>query len=189
MKELVERIKEQGTILPGEILSVGNFLNQVVDTDLLKDMAKEVKRLFPEEITKVLTIEASGIPFATAIAMELGVPMVFAKKSKSNNLSGDIITTEVFSYTRQKSFVIFVTKDYITRDDKVLIADDFLANGCSLKGLIEIVEGCGATVVGATCQIEKKYQLGGDKIRELGYKVESLAEILEMNENQIVFKD
>lgn len=188
MKELEERIKEQGTVLPGNVLKVGSFLNQQVDIKLLQNMAKETKKLFDCEITKVLTIEASGIAFATAIAIEYGVPLVVSKKSKSSNVSGEIVSAEVFSYTHNINNIIFIPKDYITRDDKVLIADDFLANGCALAGLIKIVEECGAKVVGAAIEIEKYFQGGGDKIREQGYRVESLAKIEEMNEKQIVFK-
>ena len=188
MKELEERIQKDGIILDGDILKVGSFINQQVDTKLLKLMAKEVKRLFPEEITKVLTIEASGLPFATAIGMELDVPVVFAKKSKTSNLSGDLVTAEVKSYTHHNTNQIYITKDYITKDDKVLIADDFLAKGNALAGLIEIVNKCEGSIVGAVIEIEKVYQEGGNRFRNQGYKVISLASILEMNENKIIFK-
>ena len=188
MKELEQQILFKGQILEGDVLKVGSFINQQIDTSLLKKMAKEVKRLFPEAITKVLTIEASGIAFATAIGLELEVPVVFAKKSKTLNVSGEVVTAEVTSYTHNNTSLIYVNKDYITRDDKVLIADDFLAKGNALAGLIEIVEKCGGMVVGAAIEIEKCYQEGGDKIRSLGYRVESLASIVEMTENKIVFK-
>ena len=188
MKELEERILKDGQILDGDVLKVGSFLNQQIDTNLLRNMAKEVKRLFPEAITKVLTIEASGIAFATAIGLELNVPVVFAKKSKTSNVSGDLVSSEVKSFTHNNTSLIYINKDYITRDDKVLIADDFLALGNALKGLIEIVEKCGGMVVGAAIEIEKCYQEGGDRIRSLGYRIESLAKIVEMTENKIVFK-
>ena len=188
MKELEERIIRDGIILDGDILKVGSFLNQQIDTRLLKLMAKEVRRLFPEEITKVLTIEASGLPFATAIGMELDVPVVFAKKSKTANVSGELVTAKVDSYTHHNTNLIYITKDYINKDDKVLIADDFLAKGNALAGLIEIVNKCEGSIVGAVIEIEKVYQEGGDRFRRLGYKVESLASILEMKENKIIFK-
>ena len=188
MKELEERISKEGIVLGHDILIVGSFLNQQVDTVLLKHMALEVKRLFPEEITKVLTIEASGLPFATAIGLELNVPVVFAKKSKTANVSGDLAVAKVHSYTHNCTNLIYTNKDYITRDDKVLIADDFLAEGSASAGLIEIVKQCGGKIVGVAIQVEKAYQSGGDKIRALGYRVESLARIVEMTENKIVFK-
>ena len=188
MRELEQRIEREGKVLRGDVLKVGSFLNQQVDIKLLQSMAKEVRKLFPCEVTKVLTIEASGIPFATAIAVEYGVPLIFAKKSKTSNLDDNVVSAEVKSYTHNNTNVIFVTKDFITRDDKVLIADDFLAEGNALMGLIQIVEKCGGNVVGAAIEIEKTYQKGGDKIRALGYEVKSLAEIVEMTENKIVFK-
>ena len=188
MKELEERILKDGIILDGDILKVGSFLNQQIDTRLLKNMAKEVKRLFPEQVTKVLTIEASGLPFATAIGMEYDCPVVFAKKSKTSNVSGEVVTAIVDSYTHGTTNTIYITKDYITKDDKVLIVDDFLAKGNALEGLIEIVKKCEGSIVGAAIEIEKVYQKGGDRIRKQGYRVESLASILEMKENKIIFK-
>ena len=189
MKELEERIQKEGIILPGDVLKVGSFINQKVDTKLLKNMAKEVKRLFPEAITKVLTIEASGLPFATAIGMEYEVPVVFAKKSKTSNVSGELITAEVESYTHHEKNTIYITKGYIAKGDKVLIADDFLAKGNALAGLIEIVNKCEGSIVGAAIEIEKCYQDGGNRFRAQGYRIESLAMIEEMNENKIIFKD
>ena len=150
-------------------------------------MAKEVKRLFPEKITKVLTIEASGLPFATAIGLEFEVPVVFAKKSKTSNLSGELVTSQVESYTHNEINTIYITKDYINSSDYVLIADDFLAKGNALVGLIDIVKKCGATVVGAAIEIEKEYQLGGNKLRNQGYHIESLARIKEMKAKKIIF--
>ena len=150
-------------------------------------MAKEVKRLFPEEITKVLTIEASGLPFACMVAVEYGVPFVFAKKTKTSNLSGDIVTSVVHSFTHNENNVINVSKEYIKETDKILIVDDFLANGEALKGLIDIVEKCNATVVGCCVQIEKEYQNGGNTLRNKGYKVIALASIKEMTSNIILF--
>ena len=189
MKELEDRILKDGIVLPGEILKVGSFLNQQVDTCLLKKMAIEARRLFPEEITKVLTIEASGLPFATAIAMEICCQMVFAKKQATLNLSGDLVSSTVYSFTHKKENQIVITRDYILPTDKVLIVDDFLANGNALRGLIDIVNKCGAQVVGCCVQIEKYYQNGGNELRNLGYKVESLACIAEMKEQKIKFKN
>ena len=187
MKELEQKILKEGKLLGNDVLKVGNFLNQQVDTDLLVKMAKEVKRLFPEEITKVLTIEASGLPFACMVAVELGVPFVFAKKTKTSNLSGDIVTSVVHSFTHNEDNVINVSKEYIKETDKILIVDDFLANGEALRGLIEIVQKCNATVVGCCVQIEKEYQNGGNTLREKGYKVIALASIKEMTSNIILF--
>ena len=188
MKELEERILKDGVILKGDVLKVGSFLNQMIDTKLLRMMAKEVRRLFPEKITKVLTIEASGLPFATAIGLELDCPVVFAKKSKTSNVSGDVVTASVESYTHGTTNTIYITKDYITKSDKVLIADDFLAKGNALAGLIEIVNKCEGSIVGAAIEIEKCYQEGGDNFRKQGYHIESLASIVEMDENKIIFK-
>lgn len=187
MKELEQKILKEGKLLGNDVLKVGSFLNQQVDTELLVKMAKEVKRLFPEEITKVLTIEASGLPFACMVAVELGVPFVFAKKTKTSNLSGDIVTSVVHSFTHNENNVINVSKEYIKETDKILIVDDFLANGEALRGLIDIVEKCNATVVGCCVQIEKEYQNGGNALRNKGYKVIALASIKEMTSNIILF--
>ena len=187
MKELEQRILKDGKLLGNDILKVGSFLNQQVDTDLLVKMAKEVKRLFPDEITKVLTIEASGLPFACMVAVEYGVPFVSAKKSKTANLSGEIVTSTVHSFTHNEENVINVSKEYIKETDRVLIVDDFLANGEALRGLIDIVQKCNATVVGCCVQIEKEYQNGGNTLRNEGYKVIALASIKEMTSNMIQF--
>ncbi len=187
MKELEERIIKEGKLLGNDILKVGSFLNQQVDINLLKNMAKNVKSLFTEGVTKILTIEASGIPFACAIAMEYDVPLVFAKKSKTANLSGELVSATVYSFTHKEENQIFVSKEYIKSTDKVLIADDFLANGQALQGLIEIVEKCGAKVSGCVVQIEKEYQNGGNALRAKGYRVEALASIKEISENTIKF--
>ena len=186
-EELEQKILKEGKLLGNDVLKVGSFLNQQVDTDLLVKMAKEVKRLFPEEITKVLTIEASGLPFACMVAVEFGVPFVFAKKTKTSNLSGDVVTSVVHSFTHNEDNVINVSKEYIKETDKILIVDDFLANGEALRGLIEIVQKCNATVVGCCVQIEKEYQNGGNTLRDKGYKVMALASIKEMTSNMILF--
>lgn len=189
MKTLEEKIVKEGKVLPGDVLKVGSFLNQCVDTVFLKEMAKETKRLFADrEITKVLTVEASGIAFATAVAMELGVPMVFAKKHPSANVSGEQYFYPVYSFTHKTTYDIAVSKEYISPCDKVLITDDFLANGNALKGLIDIVKQAGAEVAGCCAEIEKGFQGGGDALRKAGYKVESLAIVEKMENGKIVFR-
>ena len=187
MKELEEKIVKDGKLFPGDVLKVGSFLNQQVDTTLLLKMAKEIRQIFNEGVTKVLTIEASGIPFACAVAMEYGVPFVFAKKGKTTNLSDDVVCSKVYSYTHNVENYIYVSREYIKETDKVLIVDDFLANGEALRGLIEIVEKCNATVFGCAVQIEKEYQNGGNSLRAKGYNVVSLASIKEITENKIKF--
>lgn len=189
MRELEEKILKEGIILPGDILKVGSFLNQKVDTELLKLMAKEVVKMYEGiNITKVLTIEASGLPFATAIGLEMGIPMIFAKKEKTLNVSGDIVSASVASYTHSNTTQVYITKNYINEKDNVLIVDDFLAKGNALLGLIEIVKKCGAKVVGCVVEVEKLYQGGGNMVRELGYRVDSLATITYMDDKQIKFK-
>lgn len=189
MKALEEKIKKEGTVLPGGILKVGSFLNQRVDAVFLKKMAKETKRLFKKEkITKVLTVEASGIAFATAVAMELKVPMVFAKKHPSANVSGEQYFSPVYSFTHKTTYDVAVSKAYLDKQDRVLITDDFLANGNALKGLIDIVEQAGATVVGCCAEIEKGFQGGGDELRKRGYVVQSLAIVESMDEGSITFR-
>ena len=141
IRELEQRILEEGQILPGEVLKVGSFLNQQIDTKLLKAMGEEIARLFEgNNVTKVLTIESSGIAIAFAAGLEMGLPVVFAKKHSSLNVSGNILTSKVFSYTHQQTYDVVVSGDYITKDDTVLIVDDFLAKGNALAGLIDIVE-------------------------------------------------
>ena len=189
MRELEERIVKDGKLFGTDILKVGSFLNQQIDVKLLKNMALETIRLFPKDlnITKVLTIEASGIAFATAIALELGVPVVFAKKSKTSNISGEVVTAEVYSFTHNVMNQIIVPKDYIEESDRVLIADDFLAKGNALQGLIDLVEKSNASVIGCVVQIEKEYQDGGNDLRGKGYRVESLARIKEIKDGKIMF--
>lgn len=189
MKELEERIVKDGIILKGDILKVGNFLNQQIDSKLLKHMALEVTKYFEVgSVTKVLTIEASGIAFATAVAMEYDVPFVFAKKSVSSNVSGELYVTSVASYTHGTTFNVTVPKDYIKEGDQILIVDDFLACGNALKGLIDICNQAKANVVGCAIEIEKAYQNGGNELRNLGYKIVSLAQISEMIDGIIKFQ-
>jgi len=187
MDELKERIQKEGKVEGNEIVKVGSFLNQQIDTSLLKRMAQEVKRLFNENITKVVTIEASGIAFACAIATEYNIPFVFAKKNNSSNLSGELVCAQVYSFTHNEMNRIVIPKAYIKSTDQILIADDFLANGKSLQGLINIVEECGAKVVGCVVQIEKEFQNGGNAIRRKGYRVEALASIKEISDDIIKF--
>ena len=189
IRALEQRILTEGQILPGEVLKVGSFLNQQIDTKLLKDMGEEIARLFSSNnVTKVLTIESSGIALAYSAAVALGVPMVFAKKHKSSNLAGNILTSKVFSYTHQQTYDIMVSGDYINNDDTILIVDDFLAMGNALNGLIDIVGQGGAKLAGCAIAIEKGFQGGGDALRAKGIRVESLAIIDKMTDDSLEFR-
>ena len=176
MNFLEERIVKDGIIKEGNVLKVDSFLNHQMDVGLMDMMGEEFHRRFSDRpITKVLTIEASGIAIACSVARCFGVPMVFAKKSKSINIDGEMYVAEVESFTHKNVNKVIVAKKFITPDDHVLIIDDFLANGCALQGLISIVESAGATVEGLGIAIEKGFQIGGKVIRNLGYRLESLA--------------
>ncbi len=176
MNFLEERILAEGVIKPGNVLKVDSFLNHQIDVSLMERIGKEFHRRFADlPITKVMTIETSGIAIACFVAKEFGVPVVFAKKSKSVNLDGDTYVAEVESYTRGKTNKVIVSKRYLTENDHVLIVDDFLANGCALQGLISIAESADATVEGLGIVIEKGFQEGGHRLRNLGYRLESLA--------------
>ena len=176
MNFLEERIVKDGIIKEGNVLKVDSFLNHQMDVGLMDMMGEEFHRRFSDRpITKVLTIEASGIAIACSVARCFGVPMVFAKKSKSINIDGEMYVAEVESFTHKNVNKVIVAKKFITPDDHVLIIDDFLANGCALQGLISIVESAGATVEGLGIAIEKGFQIGGRVIRNLGYRLESLA--------------
>lgn len=189
MKALEEKILREGTVLPGHILKVGSFLNQQLDVPFLMEMGKEIARLFADSgITKVLTIEASGIAVAVAAAAALGTPAVFAKKHKSGNVSGDVLTTTVHSYTHNTDYEIMVSREYISPTDRVLLVDDFLANGKALVGLAELVKQAGAETVGAAVAIEKGFQKGGDALREAGLRVESLAIVESMSDTSLTFR-
>ncbi len=182
MKALEEKIIKDGKVLPGNILKVGSFLNQQLDVEFLGKIGEEIKSIYKDcNVTKVLTIEASGIAIAVVAGTALGVPAVFAKKGKSANVSGDVYKTEVYSYTHKESYNVVVPKEYLTKDDCVVIVDDFLANGKALEGLIDIVEQSGAKLAGCTCAIEKGFQGGGDALRKKGVRVESLARIASMS--------
>ena len=189
IRELEQRILEEGQILPGEVLKVGSFLNQQIDTKLIKAMGEEIARLFEgNNVTKVLTIESSGIAIAFAAGVAMGLPVVFAKKHSSLNVSGNILTSKVFSYTHQQTYDIVVSGDYITKDDTVLIVDDFLAKGNALAGLIDIVSQAGAKLAGCAIAIEKGFQGGGDALRAKGIRVESLAIIDKMTDDSLEFR-
>ena len=176
MNFLEERIAKDGIVKPGGVLKVDSFLNHQMDIDLMNEIGKEFHRRFADcPVTRVLTIEASSIAIAYPVADEFGVPMVFAKKSKSINIDGEMYVAEVESFTHQNKNQVVVSKKFLGPEDHVLIIDDFLANGCALQGLISIVESAGATVEGLGIAIEKGFQIGGRVIRNLGYRLESLA--------------
>ena len=182
MKALEEKIVNEGTVISADILKVGGFLNQRLDVDFLMEMGKEIAHLYAgEKITKILTIEASGIAIAVAVAAQLHVPVVFAKKSRVSTQNGEIYTAEIKSFTHGNSYTATVAKEFISSDDKLLIVDDFLAHGEALNGLIAIAGEAGASVVGCAVAIEKYYQGGGNVLRDKGYRVESLARIAEMD--------
>ena len=191
MNFLEQRIVKDGIVKPGNVLKVDSFLNHQMDIALLDEIGAEFKRRFADkQITKVLTIEASGIAIAYPVAREFGVPMVFAKKSKSINIDGDMYVAEVESFTHKNKNTVIVSKKFLSPEDHVLIIDDFLANGCALQGLISIVESAGATVEGLGIAIEKGFQEGGQRIRNLGYRLESLAIVDAMDpiEGAITFR-
>lgn len=190
MKALEEKIINEGKVLPGNILKVGSFLNQQIDVEFLREIGEEIKKLYNGcGVTKVLTIEASGIALAVAAGMAMHIPAVFAKKGKSANVSGDVYKTVVHSYTHNSDYDVVVPKDYLNPGDNVVIVDDFLANGKALEGLIDIVNQSGAKLAGCTCAIEKGFQGGGDALREKGIRVESLAVVDEMDEGKILFRE
>lgn len=189
IRALEQRILAEGQILPGEVLKVGGFLNQQIDTKLVKEMGEEIAGLFScNNVTKVLTIESSGIAIAYAAGVAMGVPVVFAKKHSTTNLSGKVLSSKVFSYTHQQTYDIVVSADYITCDDTVLIVDDFLAKGNALNGLIDIVGQAGAKLAGCAIAIEKGFQGGGDSLRARGIRVESLAIIDSMTDDSLEFR-
>ena len=192
MNFLEERIAKDGNVKPGNVLKVDSFLNHQMDVALLDEIGREFKRRFADKhITKVLTIEASGIAIAYPVAREFGVPMVFAKKSKSINIDGDVYVAEVESFTHKNKNNVIVSKKFLGPEDHVLIIDDFLANGCALQGLISIVDQAGGTVEGIGIAVEKGFQLGGQVIRNLGYHLESLAivESMDHTTGEVVFRE
>ncbi len=182
MNFLEERIAKDGVVKPGHVLKVDSFLNHQMDIALMEEIGKEFRRRFSDtKVTKVLTIEASGIAMAAFVAREFGVPMVFAKKAQSINIDGDVYVAEVESFTHKKKNQVIVSKKYLGPEDHLLIIDDFLANGCALQGLISIAGEAGASVEGLGIVIEKGFQIGGKVIRNLGYHLESLAIVDDMD--------
>ena len=191
MKLLEERIRKDGVIKPGNVLKVDSFLNHQMDVELFDAMGAEFKRLFAENpINKILTIEASGIGIACVVAQHFHVPVVFAKKSQSINLDGESYITKVESFTHKRTYDVIVSKKYLNPEDHILIIDDFLANGCAVNGLMDLIRSAGATVEGVGIAIEKGFQEGGRLIREKGIHVESLAIVESMNDEtgEIVFR-
>lgn len=191
MKLLEDRIRKDGTIREGNVLKVDNFLNHQMDIELFNEMGKEWKKIFEGvEINKILTIEASGIGIATIVAQYFNCPVVFAKKSQSINLDGSIYNAQIRSYTHGREYDVIVSKKYLNEGDKILIIDDFLANGCAVNGLIEIINASGATLQGVGIAIEKGFQDGGKELRDKGIRVESLAIVESMDSitGEIVFR-
>lgn len=192
MELLKERIRKDGKVKEGNVLKVDSFLNHQMDIHLFQEIGKEFQKRFQgEEINKILTIEASGIGIACIIAQSFDVPVVFAKKTQTKNIAGDTWTTKVESFTHGRIYDIIVAKEFLGKGDKVLIIDDFMANGKALEGLAELVTMSGAELVGAGIVIEKGFQPGGDELRRKGIRVESLAIIESMNDKtgEIVFRD
>ena len=190
MQLLKERILKDGTIKPGNILKVDSFLNHQMDIDLINEIGREFKTRFSDcPINKILTIEASGIGIACIVAQYFHAPVVFAKKAQSLNLDGEMYTTKVESFTHKKVYDVILSKKFLGPEDHVLLIDDFLANGCALLGLIDIVRESGATLEGAGIVIEKGFQKGGDAIRNLGIRLESLAIIDSMTDDSLTFRD
>ena len=189
---LENKILKEGRVLPGDILKVDCFLNHCIDVPFLLEMGKEIARLYENEpVNKILTIETSGIPIAFAAAQYMNVPVVFAKKDKSGNISKEVYSSRVTSFTRKNVYDAVVSKNFLGEDDNVLIIDDFLANGCALLGLISIVDMAGASVEGLGIVIEKGFQAGGELIRNRGYHLESLAIIdsMDAEKGTITFKN
>ena len=183
MQLLKDRIRKDGKVKEGNVLKVDSFLNHQMDTALFREMGKEFKRRFAgEEINKILTIEASGIGIACVVAEEFHVPVVFAKKTQTKNIAGDVYKSRVESYTHGRIYDIIVSKEFLGKGDKVLLIDDFLANGKALEGLARLVKDAGAVLVGAGIVIEKGFQPGGDRLRGEGIHLESLASIDSMDE-------
>jgi len=182
MNFLEERIIKDGVVTAGNVLKVDSFLNHQMDVRLLEQIGEEICRRYAgKKITKVLTIETSGIAIAFCVAQKLGVPMVFAKKSKSINLAGDMYVAQVESFLHNDVEHVIVARKFLSEDDNILIVDDILANGCGLQGLIAIVESAGARVEGLAIAIEKGFQMGGRTIRNMGYRLESIAIVDSMN--------
>lgn len=189
MELLKDKILKEGKVFPGNILKVDGFLNHRIDVKLLEEIGREFARIFKDEaVTKVLTIEASGIGIGCFVAKELNVPMLFAKKSHTKNIAGSVYTSKVMSYTHGNVYDIIVSKEYLNSDDRVIIIDDFLANGAALDGLIDVVKQANATLIGCGIVIEKGFQGGGDRLRQQGVRVESLAIVDSMTDASLTFR-
>ena len=189
MQLLKERILKEGRVLPGNIIKIDGFLNHRVDISLMRAMAREFAMLFDlEGLTAVLTVEASGIALGAVCAEELGVPLIFAKKAKSDNIEGGLYQSDIFSYTYNKKVKLLVSKQWLGADDKILIVDDFLAKGEALRGVIEIADQAGAEILGIGIAVEKGFQSGGQRIRDAGYNLKSLAIIDKADVDEIVFR-
>ncbi len=190
MQELKDRIVEEGKVLPGNIIKVDGFLNHRIDTVLMDHIAEEFGRHFDmDQVTMILTAEASGIALAAVCAQHFRKPMIFAKKAKSDNIEGGLYQSDIFSYTYKKKVTLLVSKEWLSADDKVLIVDDFMANGEAMRGLIDIVKAAGASLVGIGCAVEKGFQGGGDRLRAAGMNLKSLAIIESAEPGNIVFRE
>lgn len=191
MKLLEDRILSDGTVLPGHVLKIDNFLNHQIDVELADRLGEEFYRLFGEDksINKILTVESSGIAIACAAARYFKVPVVFAKKGAHSNVGNELYTAEVFSYTKNKPYIVAVSKRFLSPVDNVLIIDDFLANGAASKGMLSILEQAGASLAGIGIAVEKGFQPGGKELREKGIKVRSLAIVDSMTDDSIRFRD
>ena len=190
MQELKDRIEKEGRILPGSIIKVDGFLNHHIDTALMSRIADEFGRYFDMDgVTIILTAEASGIALAAICAQRFGKPMIFAKKAKSDNIEGGLYQSDIYSYTYKKKVTLLVSREWLTEKDRVLIIDDFMANGEAMRGLCKIVEDAGAQLVGAACAVEKGFQGGGDRLRASGVNLKSLAIIDSAEPGHIVFRD
>ncbi len=189
MLALEEKILNEGTVLPGDILKVDCFLNHRIDVSFLLEMGREIARLYENQgVNKILTIETSGIPIAFAAAQVMNVPIVFAKKDKSGNISDKVYSSRVESFTRKNVYDAVVSKEYLSKEDKVLVIDDFLAKGNALTGLLDILAQAGSELKGCAIAIEKGFQGGGDLLREKGIRVDSLAIIESMTDNSLTFR-
>ena len=190
MQELKDRIVKEGKILPGNIVKVDGFLNHRVDCAFMGRIADEFQKFFDlDKVDLILTAEASGIALSAICAYRYGKPMVYAKKAKSDNIEGGLYQSDIFSYTYKKKVTLLVSKEWLSADDKVLIIDDFMANGEAMRGLCDIVEAAGATLVGIGCAVEKGFQGGGDRLRAAGVNLKSLAIIESAEPGNIVFRE
>lgn len=189
MNKLQQKVLQDGQVKDHDVLKVDSFLNHQLDVDVLDDIGQQFYDCFKHHgVTKVLTIEASGIAIGLVCAQKFHVPCVFAKKSPSTNLSQDLFTSKVYSYTKQKEYSIMVSKQYITANDRILLVDDFLANGQAMQGLLALVEQAGALVVGIGVCIEKTYQAGGKQLRKKGYPLVSLVKVASLKDGQMILE-